>query len=164
MADNNRKRVQSTALIGIVAALYVTMTLLFAPFAYGPVQLRMSEGLNHLAVFNRRYIWALTLGVLIANLFSPLGIVDVIFGTLGTLIMTSISAFLTRHVTSIVKRLVISTVVDTIMMWSVALELFFVAHAPFWVTYGWVAIGECLSLIVGAVLIYLLHKRIDLGR
>ncbi|MDR3241287.1 MAG: QueT transporter family protein [Lactobacillaceae bacterium] len=160
----NHLRTREISLIGVVAALYVAITLLIAPMAYGQLQLRLSEGFNHLAVFNKRYIWALSIGVLIANMFSPLGIIDVIFGTLGTLVMTTISYFLTRKMKSVVKRLIVSTVIDTLMMWSVAVELYFVAKAPFWLTYGWVALGELVSLIFGAVLIYVLSKRMDLSK
>jgi len=160
----NHLRTREISLIGVVAALYVAITLLIAPMAYGQLQLRLSEGFNHLAVFNKRYIWALSIGVLIANMFSPLGIIDVIFGTLGTLVMTTISYFLTRKMKNVVKRLVVSTVIDTLMMWSVAVELYFVAKAPFWLTYGWVALGELVSLIFGAVLIYVLSKRMDLSK
>lgn len=70
----------------IIAALYVSITLALAPISFGVVQLRLSEMFNHLAAFNKRYIFAVTLGVLIVNVFSPLGPIDMLFGTAGTLI------------------------------------------------------------------------------
>ncbi|GBG95480.1 queuosine transporter QueT [Ligilactobacillus salitolerans] len=156
-----------TALSGLtktalIAALYVVMTLAISPFSYGPIQLRLAEMLNNLAVFNKRYIWALSLGCLIANLWSPLGMVDVVFGTLGTLVMTSLSWFLSRHVRSVPAKLAISVTVCTLMTWSVALELHFVSHAPFWWTYLTVGCGEFISMALGAVLTYVLSSRFEL--
>ena len=53
----------------LVAAIYVVLTVALIPLAYGPVQFRLAEMLNNLTVFNKRYIWAVTLGCLIANLW-----------------------------------------------------------------------------------------------
>ncbi|WP_057756121.1 QueT transporter family protein [Weissella kandleri] len=162
--ETKQRSVYELTLISIVAALYVVVTWLVAPFAYGQFQLRLSEGLNHLTIFNKRYIWALSLGVLIANLASPLGAIDIAFGTLGTLAMTSVSYWLTRHVDTVWKKLVISTVVDAVMMWTVALEQVVVFKLPFWLSYGWLALGELASLVLGAILIGILSKRIDLTK
>ncbi|MCD2257146.1 QueT transporter family protein [Agrilactobacillus fermenti] len=147
--------------IALVAALYVAVTMVIVPFGYGAIQLRLSEGFNHLVAFNKRYIIALTIGCALANLVSPLGIVDIVFGTLGTLVMTTISYFLTKRVKSVPVKLTITTVVCTLMTWSVALELNIVTKVPFWPTYGTVALGELLSMALGAILVYLLQKRID---
>ena len=98
--SNTQSKVANLAKAGVVAGLYVAITLLLAPFSFGAVQLRLSELFNNLSVFNKRYIWAVTLGCAIANLTSPLGVVDVIFGSLGTLVMTSLSYYLTRNVES----------------------------------------------------------------
>ncbi|SUP59234.1 Queuosine precursor ECF transporter S component QueT [Weissella viridescens] len=77
--------------------------------------------------------------------------------------MLTMSYYATRHVKSIVKRLIISTVIDTFMMWAVALELHVFLKAPFWITYGSVAIGEFASLVIGAIVIYFISKRINLA-
>ncbi|QIL51104.1 QueT transporter family protein [Weissella coleopterorum] len=151
------------ALMSIVAGLYVAVTWLVAPFAYGQIQLRLSEGFNHLAIFNKRYIIAISIGVFIANLTSPLGIIDVIFGTLGTLVMTSLSYWLAQKVETLWLKLTLSVLIDTVMMWSVALEQYWIFKLPFWLSYGWLAAGEFCSLLIGAILIYFLQKRVDLS-
>ncbi|WP_137602425.1 QueT transporter family protein [Paucilactobacillus nenjiangensis] len=152
------------AKIGIVAALYVAVTMCIAPLSYGAVQLRLAEGFNHLTVFNKRYIAALTVGCAIANITSPLGIVDVIFGALGTLVMTSISYWIAKHIQNPIYKMTVSTVVCTIFSWSVALELNIVSHLPFWPTYLTVASGELISLLVGMVIFTALSRRIDLSK
>ena len=74
------------AIIGIVAAIYAVATIAIAPIAYGPIQFRVSEILTLLAFINPIYIPGLVLGCIIANLFSPLGMVDVVVGSTATLI------------------------------------------------------------------------------
>ncbi|KRM99639.1 QueT transporter family protein [Loigolactobacillus rennini] len=160
--DKSRIKTNSLTKIGIIAAIYVALTMLVAPWSFGATQLRLSEMLNHLAVFNKRYIWALTLGCIIVNLFSPLGIVDIIFGTLNTFVMTALSYYLSRRVKRLTLKLTISTITCTLTMWIIALELHVVSHVPFWPTYFTVALGEFVSLILGAILFYFLAKRIDL--
>lgn len=146
----------------LVAALYAVLTLSLFMFSYGAIQLRLSETLNNLAVFNKRYVVALTIGCAIANLWSPMGIWDVIFGSMGTLVMTGLSYYFSRFVTKTWHKLAISVVICTLSTWSVALELNLISHAPFWPTYLTVAIGEFISMIIGAILFGLLSRRIDL--
>ncbi|ALI33467.1 MULTISPECIES: QueT transporter family protein [Weissella] len=152
------------SLIAVIAALYAVATVALPFASYGPFQLRFSEGFNHLVVFNKRYIIALTIGVFIANIWSPYGIVDMIVGTAGTLAMTTMSYFATRKVKSVVKRLAISTIIDALMMWVVAAELYFMAKTPFWATFAWTALGELAALIIGAIIFYLLSRRVDLEK
>ncbi|MDO1605492.1 QueT transporter family protein [Lactobacillus sp. YT155] len=150
----------------IVAALYIAVSLISIPFglAYGPIQFRIGEMFNHFAIFDKKYILSLTIGCLIVNFFSPTGVIDMVFGTLGTLLMTSISYFVGRYIKSVKMKLVISTIICTVSMWTVALELHIVSKIPFWMTYLTVAIGELVTLIIGAIIIYLISKRIDIER
>ena len=69
---------------GIVAALYAAVTVLSAPFAYGAVQFRLSEALMVLCWFRPWLGVGLTLGCLIANLFSTVTALDMVIGTLAT--------------------------------------------------------------------------------
>ena len=70
---------------GILAALYAVVTVLTSSFAYGPIQFRVAEALCVLCFFTPSAVWALTLGCLLSNLFSPMPI-DLVVGTLATLI------------------------------------------------------------------------------
>lgn len=159
---NSKRSTSGFAKIGLVAALYLCLTLLLNPLSYGAVQLRLGEGLNHLTVFHRRYILALTLACALANLVSPLGIIDVIFGSLETLIMTSVSYWLTRHVKRVTYRLGISTLSCTFFSWIIALELHLISKVPFWPTYATIALGELASLLLGAIVVYALAQRVNL--
>jgi len=69
----------------MVAAVYVVLCLVLAPFSYGAVQVRIAEALCLLPVFGPEYIVALTLGCFLANLFGST-LVDAVFGTTATLL------------------------------------------------------------------------------
>ncbi|MGJ3847732.1 QueT transporter family protein, partial [Levilactobacillus brevis] len=49
-------------LAALIAALYVVLTTVLSALSFGPFQIRLSEMFNHLVVFNKRYIAAVTLG------------------------------------------------------------------------------------------------------
>ena len=115
-------KITTISKVALVSALYVAVTIILAPLSFGAVQLRASELFNHLAAFNKRYILAVAIGCAIANMFSPLGIVDVLFGTVGTLIGTSLTYFFARHTQNTVKKLAIATICQIPAMLPIALE------------------------------------------
>ena len=78
----NTKRLVRAAM---VAAIYVVLCLVLAPFRYGAVQVRLAEMLCLLPVFGAEYIVAVTLGCFLANLLGST-LVDVVFGTAATLV------------------------------------------------------------------------------
>lgn len=78
----NTKRLVRAAM---VAAIYVVLCLVLAPFSYGAVQVRLAEMLCLLPVFGAEYIVAVTLGCFLANLLGST-LVDVMFGTAATLV------------------------------------------------------------------------------
>lgn len=67
----------------IIAAAYAVLTLALAPLAFGSLQLRLSEALTVLAYFSPAAVCGLTVGCAVANLWSPFGITDVVFGAAG---------------------------------------------------------------------------------
>lgn len=72
----------------VIAALYVALTYVSNALglAYGAVQFRLSEILTLLPVFTPAAIPGLTIGCIIANITSPFGVVDVICGSIATLL------------------------------------------------------------------------------
>ena len=70
----------------VVAALYAVLTVMLPVASYGPIQFRFSEILVLLVFYNKRFIPGLVLGCAIANLFSPMMLFDVVFGTLSSYI------------------------------------------------------------------------------
>lgn len=75
----------------MVAAIYAALTIVLAPISYGPVQLRVAEGLTVLPFFFPEAIPGLFLGCFLANLYGGYGIMDVVFGSLATLLAALLS-------------------------------------------------------------------------
>ena len=73
---------------GMIAALYVVLTLVSAAFGLssGVIQVRISEALCVLCVFMPSAVWGLTVGCLIANTVTEAVPIDIFFGAVATLI------------------------------------------------------------------------------
>ena len=86
--NDNKKKIRLIVYSGVIAALYVVLTLPMAQFAFGPIQFRLAEVLTVLPAFAAGYIPGVSLGCFLANLLNPnnLGPVDIIGGTLATVI------------------------------------------------------------------------------
>ena len=69
-----------------IGAIYVVLTLLLAPLSFGEVQIRFSEALTILPFFTPAAIPGLFIGCIIANLLGGAIPVDIIFGSIATLI------------------------------------------------------------------------------
>jgi len=85
--------VRKIAFAGVVAALYAALTIVIAPISYGPIQFRLAEALCILPFFFPVTALGLFIGCVIANLFSPYGILDIIAGSVASLL----SALLTMR-------------------------------------------------------------------
>jgi len=70
----------------MTAAVYASLTVALPALSYGGVQCRFAEALNLLAFINPVFAPGLVLGCFVANLFSPIGAPDWVFGTLATAI------------------------------------------------------------------------------
>lgn len=86
--SNSRFTTRQLATAGIIAALYTVLSLFANVFgiAYGPVQCRFSEALTVLPFFLPEAIPGLFIGCLVTNLMSTVGPLDIIFGSLATLL------------------------------------------------------------------------------
>lgn len=154
-------KVKFMATTGIIAALYVAVTMLVAPFGFTEIQFRVSEMFNHLVAFNPRFAIGIILGVFISNLFSPLGWYDLVFGVTHSIITISIFILICKFVKNIVARLVINSLLFTFTMFIIAFELNLALELPFLWTWLTVAVGEFVVLAVGAPIMYTLNKRLD---
>ena len=77
---------KTMAVMAMVAGLYAAITVSQSAIGFGPIQFRVAESLNLLAFFNPIFAPAVLLGVFVANLFSPYGLVDIVFGTSASLV------------------------------------------------------------------------------
>ena len=86
MKTTQNSKVLFTAQAAMIAAIYVVLTVIGASFAFGPVQVRLSEALTILPVFTPAAIPGVILGCLISNVIAGALLPDIIFGSLATLI------------------------------------------------------------------------------
>jgi len=93
-----QKKLNPLIQAGMIAALYAAFTYaaMMLNIAYGPVQFRFSEALTILPAVTSAAIPGLSIGCFLANLTSPYGPVDWIFGTLATLIAALLSRSLRK--------------------------------------------------------------------
>ena len=84
----SRFTTRQLAAAGLIAALYAVMSYFSGIFgiAFGPVQCRFSEALCLLPWLMPEAVPGLFVGCLIANLLSPYGALDILFGSLATLL------------------------------------------------------------------------------
>lgn len=83
MKNKNVTKVTHAAMI---AAVYVVLGVVFAPFGSKAIQVRIAEALTILPVFSTAAIPGLFIGCLISNVLSGGILPDIIFGSLATLI------------------------------------------------------------------------------
>lgn len=83
---NKNNAIRSLCLSAMIAAIYAALTMALPMLSYGPVQLRFSEALTVLPFLFPQAVPGLFLGCAISNILSAYGIVDVIFGSLATLL------------------------------------------------------------------------------
>ncbi|MBD7913242.1 QueT transporter family protein [Clostridium cibarium] len=161
---NNNMTTQRLVKTAIIAAIYAILTLVLAPISYGAIQIRISEIMVLLALFDPFYIVGLTLGCFIANILGPNGLVDAIFGTLATFISVyAISATAKR-----VKNKDISLVVAS--LWPTVINglivggmLNYLYQVPLVFAIGTVAIGEFVVVtIVGVPITKIIQTKYDI--
>jgi uncharacterized membrane protein len=145
---------------GLIAALYVVLTVTppLNAISYGPIQFRISEALNVLAFFEPAAIPGLFIGCAIANAIgiavgSSLGVIDVVWGSLLTLVSAMIIWRSKKPLIGLAAPVVINA-------FGVALELAYVLKLPFWPSVASVGFGEAVVVYgLGYPLLLLLLKR-----
>jgi uncharacterized membrane protein len=86
MNNKNGDRLNYWTRAAMIGAIYALLTVLFAPISYGMIQVRISEMLMILPYFTSAAIPGLFVGCFIANIYGGQGILDIVFGSLATLL------------------------------------------------------------------------------
>lgn len=159
--------VRDYAQMALVAAIYVVLTVTppLNAISYGPIQFRVSEMLNFLAFFHPKYIWAVTIGCMIANFYSY-GMIDVVVGGLSTLCFVWLGVWLfgrykSERIGIFNKAYLYFSFFFAASMFTIAIELMILFKTPFVMTWLSLFMGELASLLLGSLVIDHLAKRID---
>lgn len=78
--------VHRLAFSALLAAVYAALTMALGFMSYAGIQYRVAEALCVLPFFFPAATWGLFIGCVIANLLSPAGPLDIVFGSLATLL------------------------------------------------------------------------------
>lgn len=153
MRKNEIFNVENLTRLALVAAMYVAVTLLIQPLAFGEIQFRFSEVLVLLCFYRKDYAPALIVGCLIANLFSPMGLMDIIFGTLAT----AVAVIPMYYMKNIYLAALLPVVSNGII---VGIELTVSFGTPVWFNMLSVALGELVVVgILGVVIFKLIFDK-----
>ena len=129
----------------VIAALYVVLTIIFAPISFGAVQVRIAEIMTIMPLFTPAAIPGLFLGCVLANLLGGAIIWDVIFGSVATLIGAALGYMLRKNRWLVPIPAIISNtiIVPLVLRYGYAIDM------PLYLMAIYIALGE----IVGCYLL-----------
>lgn len=139
--------------VGMIAAIYAALTLVFQPISYGPVQVRIAEALTVLPFFMPTAVPGLFIGCLIANIYGNFGLVDIVLGSLATLAAAAITRKMPKLWLAPLPPVICNAIV-------VGGYLSVLVKMPLWSTVAYVGLGELIACYgLGYPLLLALRKR-----
>jgi len=154
--------IMSLVTAAMIAALYVVLSFAINAFglASGAIQVRVSEALTILPCFTASAIPGLTIGCLLFNLLSGAAILDVIFGTIATLIGAIGSYFIgkaSKKVNRIKFLVPVPPILANAFIVPWVLKTAYGLEDAYWYLVATVGIGEVISCgVLGMVLLFAL--------
>ena len=134
-----------------IAAIYVVLTLIFAPLSYGEIQVRVSEALTILPFFTPAAVPGLFIGCLIANIFGGAILPDIIFGSIATLI-GAIGTYALRN--KPVYIAILPPIISNMCIVPLILRFAYQVDLPIWLMMLTVGAGEVISCGLLGILLY----------
>lgn len=144
----------------VIAAMYVVLTFVSSSMglASGEIQIRLSEMLVILPAFTPAAIPGLFLGCLLSNLLTGCTVIDIVFGSLATLVAAILSYQLRNHKYPLLVT--VPPVVANMIVVPFILKFSYGVPLPIPVMMATVGIGEVIScMVLGSVLYFALDKR-----
>lgn len=153
---------RNIAFTGLIAAIYTVLCLVLSAFSFGTIQIRISDSLYQLLPHNKKYGMGLILGTIIVNSFSPLGIIDVFFGTIGTIVGVALSNLINPKLDKMWQKRICTLICACLGMPFVAYELNIIYDVPFVIAALSVIGGMLISQIIGIILFENISRKIKL--
>lgn len=139
----------------LIAAVYVALVYVFKPISFSYVQVRIAEALTVLPYFTPAAIPGVTIGCLLGNFYTGADVLDIVFGSLATLIGAVGSYVLRKHkfLVPVPPILANSIMIPWVLRFAYGLTL----PVPFMMLT--VGIGEIISCgVLGFILLFVLNK------
>lgn len=159
-----RKVTIIVARLAVEAALYFVLTFFMQPIAFSPVlQFRVGEALTLLPIIFPEAVVGVSLGCLLANVFSPYAWYDIVFGTLATVIAAICTYFIGRLLKN--KNMIWRALAGSIppilvnaavlpLMWLLAM-----GDAAYWFNFAMLTVTQAGAVIcIGVPLVLALSK------
>jgi len=148
----DKNKVSYLARAAVIATIYTLVTYLFKPISYGVIQVRVSEALTLLPLIESSAIPGLFVGCLLANILGGMGLWDIYFGSLITLVAACITAKMPGPVWGSLPPIVLNAL-------GVAYYLSIIYDVPYWMTALYIGIGQLVSVAgLGIPLYYLIQR------
>jgi len=146
----------------VIAAIYVILVVLEIPFgqlAFGPVQVRVAEALVLLPLIESAAIPGVFIGCLLANLIltftSGFGLIDVVAGSLVTLVSAYLTSKMPNKWLGILPPVVLNGLI-------VSIWVSYFIKIPYWPTVAGIAVGELVAVGVFGNIVLFAYNRIKL--
>ena len=139
----------------MIAAIYVVLCLVFEPISYGAIQTRVAEALTVLPFFTPAAIPGLFIGCLLANFLGGAAALDVIFGSIATLI-GAVGSYLLRKNRYLVS---VPPILANMIIVPWVLRFAYGSEDMIWFSTITVGIGEILAIgLLGQILLSVLIR------
>lgn len=153
MKENNHVLLLTQA--AVIAAIYVVLCVVFAPISYGEIQVRIAEALVILPYFTPAAIPGLFIGCFIANLLGGSILLDMVCGSIATLLGALGTYYLRKsRILAVIPPVVTNTlIVPFVLRYGYGVNL----PIPFMMLT--VGIGEVIAAaVLGSILLNVLER------
>lgn len=137
---------------GVIAAIYMVLTIVMGETSFGPVQLRISEAMTILPFFEPAAIPGLFIGCFLANIFGGLGLIDIVFGSLTTLAAAYLTSKMPNKYLAVLPPILLNAFI-------VAIWVSKFSNLPYLPTVYTIGFGEFVSAgVLGLILVSVFER------
>lgn len=154
------KRVSSVAIAGVVAGLYAALSLALYPFSFGVYQVRVAEALTVIPFLTPAAVPGLFVGCLVANIFGGMGWLDIVIGSLITLISAGVTRWIALWPLGDRRKWLAPAPPVLFNAFGVSVYLAPIIGVDYWFAVQMIGIGQLVSCyVIGMPLLMVLEKR-----
>lgn len=145
---------------GLIAAIYVVLVAIQIPFGnltFGPIQLRLAEGLTLLPLVESAAVPGVFIGCLASNMIlasmSGFGLIDIVGGSLITLLAAYLTGKMPNKYLGILPPVVLNGLI-------VSIWVSYFTEIPYWLTVLGISLGELISVAIFGNIILIAYNNI----
>jgi len=156
MKEPNTRYITQAA---VIAAIYTALSLALAPFSFGSIQVRVAEALTVLPAIFPSAIPGLFIGCILTNTIGTMlglsgGIIDIVFGSLATLLAAWVTYKLRKYTFLVPMPPVL---VNAVVVGAI---LYYAFNLPLILTMLQVGVGQLIACYaLGLPLLFIIKKR-----